>query len=134
MKIHCPSKSVEANTEAVRLVKEAGMQVTAFLIAGLPGETEETIQETIDWIESAAPDKFTVSACMPYPGTPLYNRQANYGLNNLSEDFASYQQLGFEDEQVAFAFDTPEADRHELTRLWKKLREVAKHGIAERKN
>jgi len=133
LKIHCPSKSVERNTEAVRLVKAAGIKVTAFLIAGLPGETEETIQETIDWIGDVQPDRFTVSACTPYPGSPLYNRRFHYGLMNLSEDFDDYQQLGFEDESVAFAFDTPEADRHELTRLWHKLREVARYGIAEKK-
>ncbi len=133
LKLHCPSKSVERNTEAVRMVKAAGLKVTAFLIAGLPGETEETLQDTIDWIEKEQPDKFTVSACTPYPGTPIYDNPERYGVTEISQDFDDFMQLGREDESEAFVFDTEQLDRAELTELWKKLRGVAQYGIAEKK-
>jgi radical SAM superfamily enzyme YgiQ (UPF0313 family) len=131
LKIHCPSKTVETNTKAVKMIKESGMQVTAFLIAGLPGETEETIQDTIDWIEEVRPDKFTVSACTPYPGSPIYANPKKYGITRLDTEFENFRQLGREDDDVAFVFDTEQADRRELTRLWKKLRRVARYGIAK---
>jgi radical SAM superfamily enzyme YgiQ (UPF0313 family) len=132
LKIHCPSKSVERNTKAVQMIKDSGMHVTAFLIAGLPGETEETIQDTIDWIHEVRPDKFTVSACTPYPGTLLWRFPEKYGITQLDfdGDYMNFRQLGREDEDVAFVFDTEWADRYELTRLWKKLRSVADYGIA----
>jgi len=130
LKMHCPSKSVKVNTRAVKMIKESGMQVTAFLIAGLPGETDETIQDTIDWIEEVKPDKFTVSACTPYPGSPIWNDPERFGVTNIDTDYANFRQLGREDEDVAFVFDTEKADRKELTRLWKKLRSTASYGIA----
>ena len=132
LKLHCPSKSVEENTRAIRMIKESGLQVTAFLIAGLPGENSETIQDTIDWIEEVQPDRFTVSACTPYPGSPLWNFPERYGITNLDIKFGNYRQLGREDDDAAFVFDTEQADRYELTRLWKQLREVAQYGIAEK--
>jgi radical SAM superfamily enzyme YgiQ (UPF0313 family) len=131
LKVHCPSKSVKVNTRAVRMIKDADLQVTAFLIAGLPGETDETVQETIDWIHEVKPDKFTVSACTPYPGSPLWRYPEKYGMFNIDTEFENYRQLGREDERTAFVFDTKNADRRELTRLWHKLREVAQYGIAK---
>ena len=135
LKVHCPSKSVERNTEAVKMIQAAGMQVTAFLIAGLPGETKETIQDTIDWIHTVKPDKFTVSACTPYPGTLLWRFPKRYGITQLDfdGDYMNFRQLGRENENVAFVFDTEVADRYELTRLWKRLRGIATYGIAEDK-
>ena len=133
LKIHCPSKSVERNTAAIKMIMDHGMQSTAFLIAGLPGETEESIQDTIDWVQTVKPDKFTVSACTPYPGTPLWRHPEKYGITQLDfdGDYMNFRQLGREDEDVAFVFDTEWADRYELTRLWKKLRGAATYGIAE---
>lgn len=133
LKIHCPSKSVDRNTDAVKMIMDHGMQATAFLIAGLPGETEESIQDTINWVQTVKPDKFTVSACTPYPGTPLWRFPEKYGITQLDfgGDYMNFRQLGREDEDVAFVFDTEWAGRYELTRLWKKLRGAATYGIAE---
>jgi len=132
LKKHCPSKSVEANTRGVQMVKQAGMLVTAFLIAGLPGETEQSIQNTIRWIEEVRPDKFTVSACTPYPGSKLYSKPERYGVKNLSADWQDYRQLGHEDDDVAFVYDTDQLDRKQMTELWHRLRETAQYGIAPR--
>jgi anaerobic magnesium-protoporphyrin IX monomethyl ester cyclase len=59
--------------EAIACVVEHGIQVELGLIFGLPGETEETLAETIDWVH-ALPECVEVvyaAGARVYPGTPL---------------------------------------------------------------
>lgn len=64
---------VESARRAIRLAKEAGLSVTALLIVGSVGETDETIDETIRFLQETRPD---IVACTGslwiLPGTKLY--------------------------------------------------------------
>jgi radical SAM superfamily enzyme YgiQ (UPF0313 family) len=48
-------------------------------ILGLPGETQETIQETIRFAREVNPHTIQVSVAAPYPGTELYKRAKESG-------------------------------------------------------
>jgi hypothetical protein len=41
---------------------------------GHPGESEETVNDTVLWLMSEAPDDFDLSLITPYPGSPYYDR------------------------------------------------------------
>jgi len=51
--------------------KELGIKIHGTFILGLPGETAETIQETIRFASDIDPDTVQVSIAAPYPGTEL---------------------------------------------------------------
>jgi len=55
--------------------RDLGIAVHGTFIIGLPGETRETIQETIRFAREVNPHTIQVSVAAPYPGTELY-RQA----------------------------------------------------------
>jgi len=55
--------------------RELGITVHGTFILGLPGETRETIQETIRFAREVNPHTLQVSVAAPYPGTELH-RQA----------------------------------------------------------
>ena len=59
-----------------RLFGTTKMKATAFLIAGLPGETDETIQETIDFVQEIQNINYLfyddIGVSMIYPGTEMY--------------------------------------------------------------
>jgi hypothetical protein len=58
--------------EAIKTCNDAGMMSMVFVILGGPGEDRDTLQETFDALEEAAPDKvFAVGGIRIYPGTPL---------------------------------------------------------------
>ncbi len=60
---------------ARRFTREAralGIAIHGTFILGLPGETRETIQETIAFAREIDPDTIQVSLAAPYPGTALY--------------------------------------------------------------
>lgn len=60
-----------------KLFSRVGIKATAFLIAGLPGETDDTIQETIDFIHEIQSINYLfyddIGMAMIYPGTEMYD-------------------------------------------------------------
>jgi len=58
---------------------ELGIQIHGTFILGLPGETTETIKETIAFAKRINPHTIQVSLAAPYPGTFLYNQAVQNG-------------------------------------------------------
>ena len=59
--------------------RELGIIVHGTFILGLPGETRETIQETLQFAKDVNPRTLQVSLAAPYPGTFLYNQAKENG-------------------------------------------------------
>lgn len=58
---------------AFKLSKESGMETIAFFMLGLPYDTKETMQETIDFSIELDPDYAQFTITTPLPETPLWN-------------------------------------------------------------
>ena len=58
---------------------ELGIAIHGTFILGLPGETKETIQETVRWAAKINPHTIQVSLAAPYPGTFLYDQAVQNG-------------------------------------------------------
>jgi hopanoid biosynthesis associated radical SAM protein HpnJ len=56
-----------------------GITIHGTFILGLPGETRETIQETIEYAKEINPHTIQVSIAAPYPGTYLYKQAKDNG-------------------------------------------------------
>lgn len=59
--------------DSFKLLRRAGIKIFAYNMVGIPGETEQTIQETIALNRILQPNKMHVSIFRPYPGTELYD-------------------------------------------------------------
>jgi len=57
---------------ALRWAKRAGIKNWGYFIIGLPGETEATIRETIDFAKKLPLDIALFHVAAPYPGTPFF--------------------------------------------------------------
>ena len=58
---------------------ELGIAIHGTFILGLPGETKETIEETIKFATEINPHTIQVSLAAPYPGTFLFNQAVENG-------------------------------------------------------
>jgi radical SAM superfamily enzyme YgiQ (UPF0313 family) len=58
---------------------ELGIAIHGTFILGLPGETKETIQETIRFATEINPHTIQVSLAAPYPGTFLHRQAVENG-------------------------------------------------------
>lgn len=59
--------------------KDLGIDVHGCFILGLPGETKQTIEETIRFACQVDPDMIQVSIAAPYPGTEFYKQAVDSG-------------------------------------------------------
>ena len=89
-------KKVDHDTirRAFQNAKEIGLETIAFMIIGLPGETRETMQRTIDFAIELDPVIANFSMMTPYPGTKVYEivkRQGRFLINDW-EDYVFFQQ------------------------------------------
>lgn len=60
--------------ETLRMTRDAGIGTTGFFVMGLPGESEQTLDATLAFIEGSALDFVQISPYWPVPRTPIYDR------------------------------------------------------------
>jgi hopanoid biosynthesis associated radical SAM protein HpnJ len=63
---------------------ELGITIHGTFILGLPGETRETIEETIRFAAEINPHTIQVSLAAPYPGTELYRQAVQEGWLDIA--------------------------------------------------
>ncbi|MBN3038385.1 MAG: radical SAM protein [Candidatus Omnitrophica bacterium] len=68
--------SIKQTEDAFRWAREAGLNTHAHVMLGLPGETKETIKETLRFIKRIRPTTATFGIVTPYPGTALFEQVA----------------------------------------------------------
>jgi radical SAM superfamily enzyme YgiQ (UPF0313 family) len=56
-----------------------GIKIHGTFIVGLPGETQDTLKETIEFAKEINPHTIQVSLAAPYPGTFLYDQAVREG-------------------------------------------------------
>ncbi|GAH91600.1 unnamed protein product, partial [marine sediment metagenome] len=73
---------------------EAGIKAKAAVIVGSPGETWETVQDTVDMMEEIMPDEAIVCIFTPYPGSPVWDDPEAFGMKILTRDVSKYAAVG----------------------------------------
>lgn len=63
----------EDNTRALEVSKKHNLKVKALMSLGHPGESDETIADTTNWLLETKPDDFDCTLITTYPGTPYYD-------------------------------------------------------------
>lgn len=90
--------TTEQCENAVKWAKEAGIFVTVSVILGYPGETRETLQESLDFVRKVEPDDVWLCHATPYLGTELRALVESNGWK-MEEDWKLYNTMNpiFED-------------------------------------
>ena len=76
---------VEVAEQFAKDCHDLGIKIHGTFIAGLPGETRETLQQTIAWACKINPHTIQVSLAAPYPGTFLYDQAVENGWLNVEQ-------------------------------------------------
>lgn len=63
--------TIEQDTEVLKWCKQLGIRFKASFILGLPGEDQDSLERTRDWIFVNRPDRADVNTLIPMPGTPI---------------------------------------------------------------
>jgi radical SAM superfamily enzyme YgiQ (UPF0313 family) len=103
--------------QALENAREAGLLSRIFLIVGFPGETEETIEETLALVKLCPWDEFAVYPLIAYPGTPLHDHPEEFGITYIDHNYSDYLQIG-KNFRAGFTIRTTEFDEHKV-REWR---------------
>jgi radical SAM superfamily enzyme YgiQ (UPF0313 family) len=76
---HRKNADLQMLAEKIYWIKKAGMRVKGLLMIGLPGETESSVQKSMNYVFSLPIDDINVSKFTPFPGTPLYEKARELG-------------------------------------------------------
>ncbi|MCX7678340.1 MAG: B12-binding domain-containing radical SAM protein [Spirochaetes bacterium] len=75
--------------EAIALCEEVGISPMASYILGLPGESPETIAQTMEFAKSLTPN-YGYHILAPFPGTEVREKKEEYGITILTDDWDKY--------------------------------------------
>ena len=81
--------------EKVKRIHDAGINLCANFIFGLPGDTKESMQETLDLALELMPVFPSFFCAMAPPGSDLYDESLKKGMK-LPDSWISYAQQGYE--------------------------------------
>jgi radical SAM superfamily enzyme YgiQ (UPF0313 family) len=81
--------TLKQSREFAKNAKKAGLMVHGCFILGLPGETEETIKQTIEFAKELDPDDAQFFPLIPYPATEAYEWAKKKGYLT-TEDFSNW--------------------------------------------
>ena len=79
--------TLENVRKAARLARANGIKYGCFLLFGGPGETQDTVTQSIEFVDKLSPDLVTLKAGIRiYPGTPLESIARDEGMIENGED------------------------------------------------
>jgi len=107
--------SNEKIIQAFQDARDAGMKTYSYNMVGMPFETPEMCQETVEINRKIKPDYIQVSVFYPYPGTELYNicRENNF-LTKENDKITGY----FETESV---LNLPTLSKKQIKNFWTEI-------------
>ena len=116
------NKGITANQirGSILLAKKHGCKCRVYLIAGYPGETEETIDETIELMREVCPDDISIYPLIPYPGTPLFHNPEAFNITYIDKDYSKYYQI-FGNKSSGFVFETKDMNIDKLIHFRQRL-------------
>lgn len=93
LKKHKAGVTVEEVKDTVTRIQAAGLRAKGLFMMGLPGETEESIRWTSDFVLSLGLDDMNMAKFTPFPGAPLWKTIHQEGA--FEEDWEQMNCLNF---------------------------------------
>jgi hopanoid biosynthesis associated radical SAM protein HpnJ len=101
--------------------RKLGIKVHGTFILGLPGETRETIERTIEYAKEINPLTIQVSLAAPYPGTALYKEAVENGWLEENRAANLVSASGVQLASIGYAHLTRQEIYHQLERFYKRF-------------
>lgn len=95
--------SLEQMRRFTRACHDAGVLIHGTFVLGLPGETQATMERTMQFARELDVFSIQVSLAAPYPGTELYEQaRANGWLSSSSASGAAVRNDGYQEMALAY--------------------------------
>jgi radical SAM superfamily enzyme YgiQ (UPF0313 family) len=100
--------SVEKSKESIRLLKQQGIETRLYMILGLPGEPENIVEKTWQYIQETSPEAVYLSLLTIRPGTEMFDNPDKFGIAKIKTDWDKtmhmYSRYGKERPNLTFEY------------------------------
>ena len=110
--------TVEQQTQGVKWIREAGFRYLCSFIICLPNETEEMVQNTIDYAKSLGGHTGMFYLPVPYPGTELFDKCNETGGLKRMATWSDFISIDFENPVYVNPIFGVEGMRYWYKRAW----------------
>ena len=85
---------IERAKDYIRLLHKTGIDVRLHFIIGLPGEPDDTVQQTLNFIDETSPQSVLLCILLPMPGCKIYHSPESFGMKlNTNIDLVKYRSV-----------------------------------------
>ncbi|MFX0021928.1 MAG: B12-binding domain-containing radical SAM protein [Candidatus Hermodarchaeota archaeon] len=108
--------------EGIINLKNHDIALQVYFVLGLPGETEESFYETVEYIKSLPldeHDELNYFVATPYPGSRLWEEKENFQIKIFETNFTKY-------DCNHIIFETKELKKEKLELLYKQAKDIEK--------
>jgi radical SAM superfamily enzyme YgiQ (UPF0313 family) len=124
---------LEQIRQAVHWTQEAGIEAKGYFMLGLPGDTEETMEQTIDLAADLDLDEAMFSLTTPFPGTRLWDELVKKKPGTeYDQDFTRAYYYGNPDEDLTPFLNVSEVPDAVLSQWMRKAHRALADGKARR--
>jgi len=98
--------SVQKARDTISLLKANDIEAKLYLIIGLPGEPENIVDLTWDFIEETQPDLVHLSLFTVRPGTEVYRNPTRFGIKNTTSNWSNTMHIhGLDENRPELTFE-----------------------------
>lgn len=91
---HRQNANLDLLATTIRTIKGCGIRTKGLLMMGLPGENEESIRRSMEYVYSLPIDDFNLAKFTPFPGSPIYEKI--HQLGSFDEDWEKMDCMHFQ--------------------------------------
>lgn len=116
---------IEKSEQAVKWTADAGIRTKGLFMLGYPGETNETINMTKDFVRRIPMTIMNLTKFTPYPGSPIYRDL--YGTNIRDDHWEKMNGMNFVWSPEGFTAEDLDRKYQEVLTSFYKRRQVGHH-------
>ncbi|MDY0190916.1 MAG: radical SAM protein [Desulfuromonas sp.] len=91
---HRQNPDLRMLADTIKMIKKHGIRVKGLMMVGLPGESEQSVRRSMDYVFNLPIDDLNVAKFTPFPGSPLYENI--HQLGTFDEDWPKMDCMGFQ--------------------------------------
>jgi radical SAM superfamily enzyme YgiQ (UPF0313 family) len=118
--------TLEEVKELFAFAKETGLKRQAYIMAGTPGESKETLKQTEEFLDQIKPDIVILSLFVPIPGSELYIKARDKGYVKDDMDWSDIKLIHANLPGTRFL--SRDALLNETTALYKRTQKYMRRG------
>ncbi|PCI06659.1 MAG: B12-binding domain-containing radical SAM protein [Flavobacteriaceae bacterium] len=81
--------------EVIQQTNKMGIETGTFIMLGYPGEDENDINQTIQYLKDANPTQYTITIAYPIKGTALYNEIESEIISDTTWEISTDREIDF---------------------------------------